>query len=53
MEEAEQSGKMRVWEVQQRVERKGRRVGLNNEIIYLLHWISSFSLDIIVRSSGR
>ena len=52
MEEVEQSGRRMVGEVQLRVERSGRRVGLNNERIFLFVWISSLSPDIIVKSLG-
>ena len=50
MEEVEQSGRKMVWELQQGVERRRRRVGLNTDRTLLLVWISSFSPDIIVIS---
>ena len=52
MEEVEQSGRRMVGEVQQGVERSGRRVGLNSDRRSLLVCISSLSPDMIVRLSG-
>ena len=42
-----------VAEVQQRVERREWRVGLNNDRRYLLVGISSLSPEIMVKSLGR
>ena len=49
MEEVEQSGRKSVVGEQKEEERRGDRDGLNNNRRYLEVWISSFSLDIIVR----
>ena len=53
IEEEEQSGRRRVGEVQQGVERRGRRVGLNNDRRYLFVCISSLLPAIIVISFER
>ena len=52
IEDVEQSGRMMVVGVQQRVERREWRVGLNNDIRYLLVWISPLSPEIIITSLG-
>ena len=53
MEKVEQSGRRRVGEVQQGVERRGRRVGLNTDRRYLFVCISSLSPDTTVISYER